>query len=282
MLSQALIIIALSTGLYMLIALGFTLVFGVLRIVNFAHGEFLMLGAYALYVIQMIFGIPYLYALPLAALTAGILGIVFERLLFRRFTGDELGGMIVSLGLAIALQGAVRAYFGVDTVAVDRPFEGAFSVAGVSIPKDQLIVALAAVALVGATTVLLNYTKLGLALRAVAQNPAIARLQGIVPAKMYITAFAISCFLAGFAGALIAPIYEIQTYMGDQALMRAFIIVVLGGLGSIPGALIASFLLGVIDTTISLYFNATLATLASFLVVIALLLVRPAGLMGRA
>ncbi len=282
MLSQGLIIVVLSTGIYMLVALGFTLVFGVMRVVNFAHGEFLMLGAYGLYVFQMLLGFPYVYAVLLAATVCGLLGVVFERLLFRRFRGDELGGMILSLGLGISLQGAVRAVFGVDGLSVSRPFEGSFAVGGLSIPRDQTVVAAVAVLLVALVFWGLARTRAGLALRAVAQDPRIAELQGIVPWKMYALAFGGSCLLAGFAGALMAPVYEIQSYMGEQALMRAFIVVVLGGLGSIPGALVASFVLGVIDTSVALLVSSTAATLASFRVVIVLLIVRPAGLMGRA
>ena len=281
MLTNALVIIGLNASIYMLIALGFTLIFGVLRIVNFAHGEFLMLGAYGLYVFNVLLGWEFWIALPLAALLTGVSGVLFERVLFRRFSGDELGGMIVSLGLAIFLQGLVRAVFGADSLAVPPPVSRILSVGGASLPLDQLIVAGVSLTLIAATFLLLGHTRLGLALRAVAQDPQIARVQGIVPRRMYGMAFLLACTLAGFAGALVAPLYGLQTYMGDQALMRAFIVVVLGGLGSIPGVVLASLVLASVDTAVAIMAGATAATLAMFVAVIGILVIRPQGLLGR-
>lgn len=281
MFTQILSIAVLSAVLYMLVALGFTLIFGVMRIVNFAHGEFLMLGAYALFVFSSVLGLPFTVALPLAAVSVGVLGVVAERLIFRRYIDDELGGMIASLALAISLQGAVVAFFGVDELAVDRPVSGALRIATISLPKDQLLAAGLALVLVVTVYLVLQKTSLGLAMRAVAQDWQVARLQGIKPLRIYPIAFGLSCALAGAAGALIAPLYTIEPYMGEAPLMKAFIVVVLGGLGSIPGAMLAAGILGFIDAGISVWAGSTAATLAQFGAVLLLLLVRPAGLMGR-
>lgn len=281
MFQQFLVVAGLSSATYMLIALGFTLIFGIMRVVNFAHGEFLLIGAYAVFVAQHQFGLDYLVALPLAALVAGGIGIVAERALFRRFTGDETGGMIVGLALAIAIKGAVTIVFGVDSQPIARPFSGSIEIAGAFIPRDQLFAAGVALVMVALIWWLLNHSRLGLAMRAVAQAPEVARMQGITPWKTYPVAFGIGCALAGLAGALVAPIYGAEPNMGEAALMKAFIIVVLGGLGSIPGALVASCLLATIDAGISILFNATIAALVSFAAVILVLLVRPAGLLGR-
>lgn len=282
MVAQALSIAVLTAALSMLAALGFTLIFGVMRIVNFAHGEFLMLGAYGLYVAMQVAGLPFGAALPLVALGVGFVGIVAERLLFRRFVGDELGGMIVSLALAVSLQGAVTSLFGVDDLAVDRPFSGTVAVAGVTMAWDQIVTALIALAMVGATYVVLVRTKFGLAIRAVAQDATVARLQGISPRRIYPLAFGLGALLAGAAGALTAPLYTIQPFMGEAALLKAFIVVVLGGLGSIPGAALAALILSLIEAFVSIWGSATLATLVSFVAVLGLLLIRPAGLLGRA
>ncbi|WP_113910552.1 branched-chain amino acid ABC transporter permease [Roseovarius dicentrarchi] len=281
MLQQFLVVAGLSSATYMLTALGFTLIFGIMRVVNFAHGEFLLIGAYTVFVAQYNLGLDYMIALPLAAVVAGGFGIIAERLVFRRFTGDETGGMIVALALAITIKGAVTIIWGVDSQPIDRPFSGSFQIAGAFIPKDQLFAAVMALVLVAGTYWLLNHTRLGLAMRAVAQAPDVARLQGITPWKTYPAAFAIGCALAGFAGALAAPIYGAEPNMGEAALMKAFIVVVLGGLGSIPGALLAAVLLATIEAGISILFNSSIAALASFLVVIVVLLVRPAGILGR-
>jgi len=279
---QFLMVAGLSAATYMLIALGFTLIFGIMRVVNFAHGEFVLIGAYGIYVAQSLLGINYFIAVPLAALAAAIIGIAAERIVFRRFSGDELGGMIAALALAITINGAVTAIFGVDGQPVDRPISGVFHIGDAILPKDQLFAAGVAFALVLLTYLLLVKTRLGLAMRAVAQLPEIARLQGITPWKTFPIAFAIGCGLAGFAGALTAPIYAITPYMGEGALTKAFIVVVLGGLGSIPGTLLASVLLGAIDAGISILYSATLATLVSFVAVILVLIARPNGIFGRA
>ncbi|WP_210291547.1 branched-chain amino acid ABC transporter permease [Tardiphaga robiniae] len=282
MIAQILSIAVLSAMLYMLVALGFTLVFGVMRIVNFAHGEFLMLGAYALFLFNRELGLPFALALPLAALVVGVIGVIAERLIFKRYADDELGGMIVSLALAISLQGAVVAFFGVDELAVDRPVSGALRVGGILVPKDQLLASGVALVLVLAVYLLLQRTSFGLAMRAVAQDRAVARLQGIKPHRIYPIVFGLSCALAGAAGALIAPLYTIEPFMGEAPLMKAFIVVVLGGLGSVPGAMLAAGLLGFVEAVISVAAGSTAATLVQFGAVLLLLLVRPAGLMGRA
>lgn len=281
MLQQFIVVAGLSSATYMLTALGFTLIFGIMRVVNFAHGEFLLIGAYTVFVAQHTLGLDYMIALPLAALVAGGFGILAERLLFRRFTGDETGGMIVALALAITIKGAVTSIWGVDSQPIDRPFSGSFQLWGAYIPYDQLFAAGVALILVAVIYWMLNHTRMGLAMRAVAQSPEIARLQGITPWKTYPIAFGIGCALAGFAGALAAPIYGAEPNLGDAALMKAFIVVVLGGLGSIPGALLAAFLLATIEAGVSILFNATVAALVSFLAVIVVLLVRPAGILGR-
>jgi branched-chain amino acid transport system permease protein len=282
MFQQFLVVLSLTAALYMLLALGFTLIFGIMRVVNFAHGEFVMLGAYAVYVAQELVGLNYFVALPLAALAVGLAGVLAEIFVFRRFTGDELGSMIVALALAVSLKGAVTVIFGVDGPPLSRAITGTIEIGGVLLPRDQLFAAGVAALAVLATHQFLTRSRLGLAMRAVAQVPEVARLQGIAPWRTYPAAFAIGCFLAGLAGALTAPLYSVEPHMGDAALMRAFVVVVLGGLGSVPGALIAAFLLGAVDAGMSILFNPTIAALTAFAIVIAVLIARPAGILGRA
>ncbi|MCG5238319.1 branched-chain amino acid ABC transporter permease [Azospirillum doebereinerae] len=282
MLTQVLLIAAMSSALYMLLALGFTLIFGILRIVNFAHGEFVMIGAYAVFALTSGLGLGYAAALPLAALLAGGLGLLAERALFRRYAGDELGGMIMSLALAITLQGAAAVLFTIDQQSVERPVTGVLRIGDAVLPKDQLFVAGFALAAVAAFHLLVQRTRFGLALRAVAQDPETLRLQGVSPRRLYPAAFGIGCLLAGLAGALTAPLYTIHPYMGETAILKAFIVVVLGGLGSVPGAIAASVLLGVTEAAVSTWLGVTAATLTSFVAVMAILLVKPTGLGGRA
>ena len=278
---QITIIALMSAFVYALVALGFTLVFGILRIVNFAHGEFYMLGAYAMYVFYGLLGWPYLPAIVAGALVVGIAGVVAERTLFRRFSGDEMGGMIMSLALAISLQAAISLIFSVDEHSVRRPVEGALQIGPAYFAKDQLLIVGITMLALTAFYFLIEKTRLGVAIRAVAQDHEVARLQGVSSWKIMALTFGMSCALAGLAGALMAPVYTVQPYMGEAVVVKAFIIVVLGGLGSLPGAVVAALILSFTEAIASTFYNATIASLISFLIVMAVLLVKPAGLMGR-
>lgn len=278
---QISIIALMSAFVYALVALGFTLVFGILRIVNFAHGEFYMLGAYAVYVFYGQLGWSYFPAIVASALVVGVLGLLAERVLFRRFVGDEMGGMIMSLALAISLQAAISLIFTVDEHSVTRPVEGALQLGQVFLAKDQLLVVGVTLLALAAFYALIEKTRLGITIRAVAQDREIALLQGVRSWRIMALTFGLSCMLAGLAGALMAPVYTIHPYMGELVVVKAFIIVVLGGLGSLPGAVVAALILSFTEAIAATFYNATIATMASFLIVIAVLVIRPAGLMGR-
>jgi len=279
---QIVIIALMSTFVYALVALGFTLIFGILRVVNFAHGEFYMLGAYAMFIFYGTLSWPYLPALAAAALAVGALGLLVERGLFRRFTGDEMGGMIMSLALAITLQAVMSLVFSVDEQSVRRPVQGAWQIGPAFFAKDQLLVAGISVLALAAFYVLIERTRLGITIRAVAQDREVARLQGVSSRKVMAFTFALSCALAGLSGALMAPVYTVHPYMGEAVVVKAFIIVVLGGLGSLPGAVVAALILSVTEAIAATFYNATVATMVSFLIVMAVLLVKPSGLMGKA
>lgn len=271
----------MSAFVYALVALGFTLVFGILRIVNFAHGEFYMLGAYAVYVFYGQLGWPYLPAIAMSAVVVGVIGLVAERALFRRFAGDEMGGMIMSLALAISLQAAITILFSVDEHSVPRPVEGALQFGNIFLAKDQLLVVGITLLALAAFYALIEKTRLGVTIRAVAQDREVARLQGVRSWRIMALTFGLSCLLAGLAGALMAPVYTISPHMGELVVVKAFIIVVLGGLGSLPGAVVAALILSFTEAIASTFYNSTVATMVSFVIVIAVLLIRPTGLMGR-
>ena len=271
----------MSAFVYALVALGFTLVFGILRVVNFAHGEFYMLGAYAVYVFYGQLGWPYLPAIVASAAIVGVIGLVVERTLFRRFAGDEMGGMIMSLALAISLQAAITILFSVDELSVPRPVEGALQLGNIFLAKDQLLVVGITLLALSAFYALIEKTHLGVTIRAVAQDREAARLQGVRSWRIMALTFGLSCLLAGLAGALMAPVYTISPHMGELVVVKAFIIVVLGGLGSLPGAVVAALILSFTEALASTFYNSTVATMVSFAIVIAVLLIRPAGLMGR-
>jgi branched-chain amino acid transport system permease protein len=268
------------SAVYILVALGFTLIFGIMRVVNFAHGEFYMLGAYAVYFFAQRLHINYLSSVLLAGLVTGAVGLLAERLLMRRLAGREINGMIVALGLSICMQAGALIVMGPDEVTVGRPVAGSLALGSVFIPYDRLLVSGLVAVLLVVFYLFMIFTPLGLSMRAVAQDQAMAKLYGIRPDRVYSAAFGIATCLAGLAGALIAPIYTINPTMGTGPMMKAFVIVVLGGLGSIPGAVAGGLLLGFLESFFSTILNSTYAAIIVFSAVILGLSVRPNGLFG--
>ena len=175
-------------------------------------------------------------------ITVGILGLLVEQGLFRRFVGDEIGGMIMSLALAITLQAAMSLVFCVDEQSVRRPIESAWKVGPAFFAKDQLLIVAVSVLTLASFYFLIERTRLGMTIRAVAQDRDVARLQGVSSWKIMAFTFVLSCSLAGLSGALMAPVYMVHPYMGKAVVIKAFIIVVLGGLGSLPGAVVAALI----------------------------------------
>lgn len=272
----------LMTGLvYILMALGFTLIFGIMRVVNFAHGELYMIGAFAILILFGTLEVNYYLAVVVSVIIAAIFGIIIERALLRRFVGQELNGMIMALAISISLQALAGIFFGPQEQSVARPISGIFNIGGVIVPRDRIVVGGIALLVLAAFYIFLRYTRYGLAMRAVSQDPDAAALQGIRPALIYTMAFTIGSLLAGLAGALMAPIYTIFPYMGSVPMMKAFIVVILGGLGSLPGAVIGGLLLGMVESGVASFYSSTIATMVAFGLVILILLFRPNGLMGR-
>lgn len=272
----------LMTGMvYVLMALGFTLIFGIMRVVNFAHGELYMIGAFAILVFSGLFGINYYVAVVAGVFIAAIIGVILEHTLLRRFVGKELNGMIMALAISISLQALAGIIFGPQEQSVARPVTGILDLGGVIIPRDRVVVGGIALLVLVAFYLFLRYTRYGLGMRAVAQDPDAAALQGIRPGIIYAMAFGVGSLLAGLAGALMAPVYTIFPYMGSVPMMKAFIVVILGGLGSLPGAVIGGLLLGMVESIVASFYNSTIATMVAFGLVILILLFRPNGLMGR-
>ncbi|MGX0978812.1 branched-chain amino acid transport system permease protein [Roseovarius sp. MBR-51] len=266
---------------YIMMALGFTLIFGIMRIVNFAHGEFYMLGAMAVMLLFSTLGINYFVAVLVAALMVAVVGMLIERLLLRQFVGRELNGMIMTLAIAITLKAGATIIFGPQEMSIPRPVSGVTNIAGILIPNDRMLVGAIAIAILVLFYFFLRYARAGLAMRAVAQDWEAAALQGIRPQRIYLLSFGIGCALAGLAGALMAPIYTVSPFIGEVPMLKAFIVVILGGLGSLPGAVVGGLLLGVVEAGVATFINTTVATMISFALVVVILLFRPAGLMGQ-
>jgi branched-chain amino acid transport system permease protein len=266
---------------YVIMALGFTLIFGIMRIVNFAHGEFYMAGAVLVMLLFGQLGWPFFPSVLIAGLLSGLLGAVCERILFRRLVGEELPGMIMSLALSIILQSVALIIFGPAEETLPRPFSGIWSFFGATVPWDRTVVALGAVVILAVFYLFLRFSRLGLAMQAVAQDPETSSLMGVESGLIYSAAFGIACLLAGLAGALMAPVYTVGPYVGELPMLKAFVVVILGGLGSVPGAVLGGLILGLTESAVATTQGATIALIASFLIVLAVIIVRPTGLMGR-
>ena len=270
-----------SSLVYILMALGFTLIFGIMRVVNFAHGELYMVAAFLVYVLAGSLGLNYYLAVLVAAIAVGMFGAVLERVLFRPFIGRELNGMIMALAISISLQATAFILFGTDEYSVARPFSGVIHLGTVMVPRDRLAVGAMALVILAVFYLFMRYTKVGLAMRAVVQDEEIASIHGVRPRLIHPLAFGIGAMLAGFAGGLMAPIYTIYPYMGAQPMLKAFIVVILGGLGSVPGAVLGGVVLGLAESVFATLISTTVATMVSFGIVVLILLVKPTGLLGR-
>ena len=265
---------------YILVALGLTLIFSILEIINFAHGEFYMLGGFVTYYTFGVVGLPYLAALCLAVLAVGAIGIVAERLVFRHLRGKTLNAFIVSLGLLWVLQASAQLAFGVLDKSVPSAVSGIVRVGGVIVTRERLLVIVTAVALIVALYTFLKATRTGQAMRAAAQDADAAALQGVNIELVSMLGFGIGCALAGAAGALLAPVFAVSPTMGALPVVKAFIIIILGGMGSLPGAVLGGLVLGAVEGVGTLYMSSAAVNMLGFLMVIAILLVRPRGLLG--
>jgi branched-chain amino acid transport system permease protein len=269
------------SAIYILIALGFTLLFGIMRVVNFAHGAFAMLGGYALYYAYGKYQLPYLVAAPLAAAVVAGSSLILERFVFRYFYQRMFQSMIGLLGLDLALTFSAVIIWDVYERSIPAAVEGVARVGGLIIAKDRLvIIAIAAVAL-AAFWLFMTRTRYGLAMRAAAEDVEIAETQGIQTKTIYLLAFLVASFMAALAGGLYAQTYALSPFMGERPLLVAFIVVILGGMGSIPGAALGGLVLGFSESFLSTFYGASVSAFVSFGVVVALLVVRPWGLLGK-
>jgi branched-chain amino acid transport system permease protein len=269
------------SAIYILIALGFTLLFGIMRVVNFAHGAFAMLGGYALYYAYGKYQLPYIVAAPLAAAVVAGSSLILERFVFRYFYQRMFQSMIGLLGLDLALTFSAVIIWDVYERSIPAAVEGVTRVGGLIIAKDRLvIIGIAAVAL-AAFWLLMTRTRYGLAMRAAAEDVEIAETQGIQTKTIYLLAFLVASFMAALAGGLYAQTYALSPFMGERPLLVAFIVVILGGMGSIPGAALGGIVLGFSESFLSTFYGASVSAFVSFGVVVALLIVRPWGLLGK-
>lgn len=272
---------AISLSLiYILMAIGLTLVFSIMRMINFAHGELYMLGGFAVYFIFNQWGINYWVAVLIGVFLVSLFGLVLERAIFRPLREDLLAACLASLGVGIMLQTSALLAFGAQELDVPTVFKGVIEVSGIYLSVERLAVVLASAVIAVALIIFINKTRLGQALQAVAQNPDAAALQGINVNRMNAFGFAIACGLAAAGGGIISPMVYVTPYMGATPVLKAFIVVIMGGLGSIPGAVLAGFVLGFIEQ-FSLTLLGYVGNVFGFVIVMLVLIFRPRGLLGR-
>lgn len=272
----------LVTGLlYVLVALGFNLIFGIMDVINFAHGFLVMWGGFLMFQFSMRMHMNFILAVLLSALVVGLAGVILEITLFRRVVGLPFASLVISIGLGMILQNTAQLAFGPDPVSVASPVGGVIWVLGVSVPAQRLMVAGIALAALLLVYLFLMHSSRGRAIRAVAQDSEAASLMGIDRGRVYSTAFGLGALLAGLAGALLGPLLSVNLSMGDSPLLKAFIIVVIGGLGSITGTAMAGMLIGVLDTAAVFAVGAGAADLVGFGFMFLFLLFRPQGIYGK-
>ncbi len=265
--------------LYVLVALGLNLIFGIMHIVNFAQGTVFMLGALLLFILNVHLGLNYFLAGLLSVAAIAVLGLVMERLLFRRLFGQFLPSLVMSLGVLLAIEGLCWMLFGITGQAVPAVFPGVVRLMGAVVSKQRLVVIAGGLLLIGALFLFIRYTRLGKAIRAVEQDPEGAILQGIDVHEVTRAVFMLSFGLSALAAVLAAPILPIDPGMGQMPLLKGLVIIVLGGMGSVTGTLVGGFLIGCTESLIGTLSDPVDASLATFGMLMAILLFRPSGLL---
>jgi branched-chain amino acid transport system permease protein len=288
MFAQQLVNGVLLGAAYALFALGFTLMFGVLKVINLTYGFYFSAGALIAVWLTRSAAMPIWLALPIAAAASGALAVAFDWLLLsrlRRARAPELSSLMVTLGGVLALYSALTAWLGSDIRRFPPGVVSgeSFQLGEVRVTTAQILILGAVVLMVSALVLLLRATRFGLAIRAMSEQPDAAELMGIDTGRTAALVSFLSGCLAGAGGVLIGLNFNaIQPYMGEQMMLRGFVVIIVGGLGDIGGALIAGLLLGVLEVMTAGYVASSLKEAVAFLVLVAVLWTRPAGLFGRA
>jgi len=281
LLLQGLAIGVLTGILYVLVALGLTLIYGILHIVNFAHGEIYMLGAMGVFYLQVVAGLPFAVTLVLIVVGSLLLGAVVERAFFRSLRGQWLQLVVASVGISLVIQSVAWIAFGIQEKNVPSYLPGIVEVLGVRLPRERLLAAGVGLVLVAVLYLLVYRTKAGLAMRAIEEDEETARMLGVNADRVATLSVALGFVLAALAGAFVAPIYSLNPGMGLEPILMSFIIIIVGGLGSITGTVLAGLLVGVLQSVGAVMFGAEAAYGLVFVAMIAVLVLRPAGLLGR-
>ncbi len=270
-------------GTYALLGIGLTLIFGIMRVVNFTHGELYTFGAYMMYMFVMPLQLNFFLALILAVLLGVVLGAAIEIILLRPLRGASIDTtMLIMIGAWIVMQNMEQFVWSGIAKSIDSPFPADPLVLGaISVSWNRIFVFAIAIALIVGTYALIQWTKLGKAMRATFQDTETAELMGIRINTVYVATFALGSGLAAAAGALLGPIFVVNPTMGDMAALKSFAIVILGGLGNVAGAAIGGFILAMMEEMGAGYISSGYRDAMGFLLIIIILLFRPTGLFAQ-
>jgi branched-chain amino acid transport system permease protein len=283
-LAQHLLNATILGGTYALLGIGLTLIFGIMRVVNFTHGELYAFGAYCMYALVMLLGVNFFLALAMAIVLGVALGATIEMLLLSRLRGADIDTtMLVMIGAWIAMQNTEQLVWSGVAHSINNPFPAGPLILGpLSVSWNRVYVVVVALLLIAATYYLVNRTRLGKAMRATFQDRQTAALMGVRIDRIHTATFALGSGLAAAAGALLGPVFFVAPTMGDLAAAKAFAIVILGGLGSITGATLGGFILAFVEELGAGYISSGYRDAMGFLIIILVLLFKPTGLFARA
>jgi branched-chain amino acid transport system permease protein len=280
MIAQVIVSGLLAGALYSMVALGLALIFGVMRVINIAHGPMLMLGAYTTWILFDRFGMnPYL-TLPISAAVMFLLGALLQRtLVFRVVDAPELSSLLLTFGVSIALVNIAQLLFTSDLRSVEF-LTGSIPIGPIALSKSRVIACVFAAGITALAFLFLQKTKLGKAIRATSQSREVAMVCGIDVQRIHLIAFGMACALAACGGTLVAVMVAIQPEMGQIWTFKSFLVIVLGGAGNYPGALLGGLLLGLVEQLASLFLTTQLSEAVAYVLLVLALLVRPSGLLG--
>lgn len=270
--------------IYALIALGLTLIFSIMRVVNFAHGQMYMLGGFIVYYLTVVFGVNYFLALLAAIVGVGAIGVLFEVFLFRRvlrIAKREENSMLLAMGTALLLENGALVTFGEKQRGVPEVVSGVLEIGDAFLPMGRLLVMGLAVLLIVALLLFVQYTRPGRAMRAVAQDKEVTFLQGVNVTRISMLGFGLGAALAGAAGGLLVTIFAVNAGVGTAVSVKAFLMVMIGGAGVTAGAILGAFALGFAEAIGYEVFPGSLTYLLIFIGIIIFLVIRPQGIMGR-
>jgi branched-chain amino acid transport system permease protein len=269
-------------GSYALMALGLTMIFGILEVINFAHGEIYMIGAFMTLYFTTLLGIPFLLAIPISMVVVALLGLMIQRVVFRPIIGKPMiNGMLISFGLSVFLMNLSILLFKADPRSLESGYAHVnIRFFGLQITLERLLAIIVAIVLVSLLYLFIQRTKIGTAMRAVAEDREAAQAVGVNIARIYLLTFAIGCALAASAGSIAGAIFFVSPIMGWTPAIKSFVVVILGGFGNITGAILASLILGIVESLGGGYISYAYKDAYAFIILLLAFLLKPEGLLG--